>query len=74
MSATGGTGRVVQIRRKRYRGKYGWLVLGYAKRQRGEPFADWWHVSIFTETRTSAEKIRKRVKAGEDVQLADFEP
>jgi hypothetical protein len=31
-------------------------------------------ISIFTETRSSAEHIRRKVRAGEETTLSDFEP
>ena len=56
----------LQIRRKTYRGKAGWLICG---RPKGYVNA----VSIFTLTRKSAEQIRDKVRRGEQFTLEDFD-
>jgi hypothetical protein len=54
----------IQIRRRSYRGRDGWLICGT------DPYMR--RVSIFTETRTSAETIRDAVKAGRETTLEMF--
>ena len=55
----------LQIRRKTYRGDDGFLICGRDGLGRS--------VSVFTLTRTSAERIRDKVRAGEQIEGADFE-
>lgn len=58
--------RVVTIRPKVYRGQEGFRVSGWQR----ESF---WRPAVFTHTRSSAERIKARMKAGLDVRLEDFQ-
>ena len=55
----------LQIRRKTYRGKEGWLICG-------RPLGSLKAVSIFTHSRKSAERIRDKVKQGKQIEPEDF--
>ena len=55
----------LQIRRKVYKGKDGWLICGRPKNSLRA-------VSIFTHTRRSAERIRDKVRQDEQINLEDF--
>ena len=55
----------VAIRVSTYRGVNGFLVYGIGG-------GAWPKPRVFTETRESAEKIKARLKAGEDITLEDF--
>ncbi|HXM59175.1 MAG TPA: hypothetical protein VOB72_27510 [Candidatus Dormibacteraeota bacterium] len=63
---TGAATARLSIRPTTYRGEDGFLV--YGRDGAGSK------VSIFTTTRGSAERIRERVKAGEQTTAEDFEP
>lgn len=54
----------LRIIRKTYRGEEGFLIVG--TNTRGH------HISIFTKTRESAERIRAKQNAGQDTTLEDF--
>ena len=54
------------IRPTKFRGEVGYLVCGRDTKHR--------RVSIFTATMGSAEHIRQRVKAGQEITYSDFEP
>lgn len=56
----------VVTRRGKYRDKRGFVVRAYASGRNTS--------TIFTETETSATKIRARLLAGEDVRSSDFLP
>lgn len=56
----------LQIRRSKYHGKDGWLICGT------EPDG-WRTVSIFVEGRKRAERIREKVRRGEEITLKDFQ-
>lgn len=58
-------GERLGIRRHRYQGKEGWRVYGIG--------GNGWPTSIFTESRTSAEKIRERLYAGEEIEREDWQ-
>jgi hypothetical protein len=59
----------VTIRTARYRGYAGLTVRGYHRER-----LDWRpREVIFTKARSSAERIRDRIMAGEDVEIGDFE-
>lgn len=57
--------RPLQIRRAIYRGQPGFLIIG------GPGL---YGVRIFTLTRSSAERIRDKVRRGEQTTLDDFRP
>jgi len=57
---------MISIREHTYRGKDGFLICG--KNARGTK------VSIFTVTRSSAERIKEKVKRFENITVKDFEP
>lgn len=59
---------MIQIRKHTYRGTDGFLVCGKP------PGARIRRVRIFTETRSSAERIKRKVKAGQDIGVEDFKP
>lgn len=54
----------IQVRPSKYRHRDGYSITGTDKLGR--------HISIFTETRASANHIAAKVRRGEDVELADF--
>lgn len=56
---------MMQIRHAVYRDRQGFLICGKDSISRD--------IRIFTETRASAERIRTKVKAGEQIVLADFQ-
>lgn len=55
---------MIQIRKSTYRSKPGFTISGLSPKGH--------HVKIFTETRSSAEHIRDKVKRGEEIELGDF--
>ena len=55
----------LQIRRRTAKSPVGFLIVGRDSYGRS--------VKIFTLSRVSAEKIRDKVRAGEIIELADFE-
>lgn len=55
---------MLQIRSKVYRGKPGFSIHGTDPRGRS--------VRIFAESRVAAERIREKVKRGEEVNVEDF--
>lgn len=57
----------IQIRKSTYRGVEGFKVCGKKPGQVGGHA-----VSIFTETRESAEHIAAKVTRGMDIELSDF--
>ena len=57
----------IQVRKGNYRGEDGFIISGHRTGQQGG-----WSVKIFTRTRESAEIIRKRVNAGEEIQKEDW--
>lgn len=56
----------IQVRMSAYRGKAGFTISGTSARGH--------HVKVFTLTRTSADRIAKKLRAGEDIEIGDFEP
>jgi len=52
----------LQIRQSTYRNQEGFTVTGRVTPDQS------WPVSIFTRSRVSAEKIRDRIKAGEEIR------
>jgi len=60
---------MVQVRRTTYRGTPGYLICGRTPQR-----PNGWGVSIFTRTKRSAERIRRKVNRGEQTTLADFRP
>lgn len=60
---------MISVRRTTYRGQAGFLVCG---RRPGETGG--WPVSIFTLTESSARHIAAKVKRGEQIDGADFDP
>lgn len=60
--------RVIQVRRTTYRGVEGWKIIGQPDPR------DHRRVSIFTEHETSARRIASKVKAGQEIGGADFDP
>lgn len=60
---------MLSIRPSTYRGKQGYKISGRRPGQEGG-----WSVSIFTETRESAVKIKAKVKAGEPIEASDWLP
>ena len=56
----------LQIRTAVYRGQEGFTISG------AKPGSTQ-RVKIFTKTRNSAERIRDKVKAGQEIELADFQ-
>lgn len=55
---------MLQIRESTYRGEDGFLICGrdaYGRRAK-----------VFTTTRASAEHIRRKLKAGEEIGVEDF--
>lgn len=63
---TEGVAEMIQVRTYTYRGKDGYCISGRTS-------GDSRRVSIFTESRSSADHIARKVRAGEDINLSDFD-
>jgi hypothetical protein len=60
--------RRVTIRESSYRGRQGFLILGR------DASGQWPGCKMFTDTRSSADHIKRKLLAGERVETEDFQP